>query len=63
VCLVAQIAAAGGAIAAPAGNGHAATVPAITADQAEIRRLRWELERVQTQRDIATEAIGIFSRP
>ncbi|MDO9713942.1 IS3 family transposase [Paracraurococcus lichenis] len=33
-------------------NGHAGTVPAITADQAEIRRLRRELERAQMERDI-----------
>ena len=49
--------------ASPAGNGHAAAVPAITADQAEIRRLRRELERVQTERDILEKAIGIFSGP
>ena len=49
--------------AAAAGNGHAAAVPAITADQAEIRRLRRELERVQTERDILEKAIGIFSGP
>jgi transposase len=48
---------------APAGNGHAAVMPAITADQAEIRRLRRELERVQTERDILKKAIGIFSGP
>lgn len=49
--------------AAPAGNGHGATVPAITADQAEIRRLRRELERVRTERDILEKAVGIFSGP
>jgi transposase len=48
---------------APAGNGHAAGVPAITADQVEIRRLRRELERVQMERDILKKAIAIFSGP
>jgi transposase len=38
-------------------------VPAVTADQAEIRRLRRELERVQMERDILKKAIGIFSGP
>ena len=45
------------------GNGHAAAMLAITADQAEIRRLRRELERVQIERDILKKAIGIFSGP
>jgi transposase len=49
--------------AASAGNGHAATAPAITADQAEMRRLRRELDRVQMERDILKKAIGIFSGP
>ena len=43
--------AAGGTIATP--------VP--TADQAEVRRLRRELERVQMEWDILKKAIGIFS--
>lgn len=43
------------------GHGHVVAVPAITADQAEIRRLRRELERVQMERDILKKAIGIFS--
>jgi len=47
--------------AAPAGN--TAVSPAPTADQAEIRRLRRELERVQMERDILKKAIGIFSGP
>jgi len=48
---VAPAMAAGGTIATP--------VP--TADQAEVRRLRRELERVQMERDILKKAIGIFS--
>jgi len=44
-----------------AGNGHAATAPAVTADQAEIRRLRRELKRVQIERDVVEKAISIFS--
>ena len=49
--------------AASTGNGHVAAMPAITADQAEIRRLRRELEPVQMERDILRKAIGIFSGP
>ncbi len=49
--------------AVPPGNGGAAVMPPITADEAEIRRLRRELERVQTERDISRKAIGIFSGP
>lgn len=49
--------------AAPIGNGHVAAMPTITADQAEIRRLRRELERAQMERDILKKAIGIFSGP
>ena len=48
---------------ASTGNVHAAAAPAITADQAEIRRLRRELDRVQMERDILKKAIGIFSGP
>ena len=48
---------------APPGDGSSAATPALTADQAEIRRLRRELERVQTGRDILKKAIGIFSGP
>lgn len=42
-------------------NGTATAVPAVAADQAEIRRLRRELERMQMERDILKKAIGIFS--
>lgn len=49
--------------AAQAANGSAAATPALTADQAEIRRLRRELERARTERDILKKAIGIFSGP
>jgi transposase len=38
---------------APSGNSHATTGSVITADQAEIRRLRRELDRVQMERDIS----------
>jgi transposase len=38
----------------------AAVVPA---EQAEIRRLRRELERAQMERDILKKATGIFSVP
>ena len=38
--------------AALTGNGHAAAMPAINADQAETRLLRHELERVQMERYI-----------
>lgn len=45
----------------------APTSPAIAAgaadEQAEIRRLRRELERAQMERDILKKAIGIFSGP
>ena len=34
-----------------------------SAEQAEIRRLRRELERVQMERDILKKAVGIFSGP
>jgi transposase len=45
-------------MAAPAGSPAAAS-----AEQAEIRRLRRELERAQMERDILKKAIGIFSVP
>ena len=48
---------------ATSGDGSSAATPALTADQAEIRRLRRELERVQMERDILKKAIGIFSGP
>jgi transposase len=34
-----------------------------SAEQAEIRRLRRDLERAQTERDILKKAVGIFSGP
>lgn len=34
-----------------------------SAEQAEIRRLRRELERAQMERDILKKAVGIFSGP
>jgi transposase len=40
---------------------HAAA--AISNEQAEIRRLRRDLERAQMERDILKKAIGIFSGP
>jgi transposase len=42
--------------------GSPATMAA-SAEQAEIRRLRRELERAQMERDILKKAIGIFSVP
>ncbi len=35
----------------------------VSAEQAEIRRLRRELERAQMERDILKKAIGILSVP
>jgi transposase len=51
-------------IAKPGGDtpvGHAAA--AVSAEQAEIRRLRRDLERAQMERDVFKKAIGIFSGP
>ncbi len=46
------------------GRPIAATGPAApSAEQAEIRRLRRELERAQMERDILKKAVGIFSGP
>jgi transposase len=45
----------------PACISGAAPVPA--AKQAEIRRLRKELDRAQMERDILKKAIAIFSGP
>ena len=45
----------------PAVPGAATAVPSI--EQAEIRRLRRELERAQMERDILKKAVGIFSGP
>lgn len=42
--------------------GSLATV-APSAEQVEIRRLRRDLERAQTERDILKKAVGIFSGP
>ena len=50
-------------LGAPVAYGHTTAAPALTADQAEVRRLRRELERVQMERDILKKAIGIFSGP
>jgi transposase len=50
-------------LVAPVHNGSSASAASLTADQAEIRRLRRELERVQMERDILKKAIGIFSGP
>jgi transposase len=47
-------------VAGAAGSGVAA---APSAEQAEIRRLRRELERAQMERDILKKAVGIFSGP
>jgi transposase len=47
-------------MASAAGSLSAA---APSAEQAEIRRLRRELERAQMERDILKKAVGIFSGP
>jgi transposase len=47
-------------VAGVVGSGLAA---APSAEQAEIRRLRRELERAQMERDILKKAVGIFSGP
>jgi transposase len=44
-----------------AASAHAAAV--LSAEQAEIRRLRRDLEQAQMERDILKKAIGIFSGP
>jgi transposase len=44
--------------------GHASdATPVPSAEQAEIRRLRKELDRAQMERDILKKAIAIFSGP
>ena len=43
--------------------GAAGSAAAPSAEQAEIRRLRRDLERAQMERDILKKAIGIFSGP
>jgi transposase len=53
-----------GGVAKPGGNTPAAhAAAAISTEQAEIRRLRRDLERAQMERDILKKAIGIFSGP
>lgn len=49
----------------PGVSGASASPPAMatSAEQLEIRRLRRDLERAQTERDILKKAIGIFSVP
>lgn len=47
-------------VAGVMGSGLAA---APSVEQAEIRRLRRELERAQMERDILKKAVGIFSGP
>ena len=56
--------AANGTAAKPAtGPGVPSAAAAASAEQAEIRRLRRELDRAQMERDILKKAIGIFSVP
>ena len=43
--------------------GVPSAAAAVSAEQAEIRRLRRELERARMERDILKKAIGIFSVP
>jgi transposase len=50
-----------GPVAMPA--RAAAAIPLPSAEQAEIRRLRKELDRAQMERDILKKAIAIFSGP
>lgn len=45
------------------GSGTPSVTVAVSADQAEIRRLRRELERAQMEREILKKAISIFSAP
>ncbi len=53
-----------GATGLAAGQARTGEVASATpAEQAEIRRLRRELERAQMERDILKKAIGIFSGP
>ena len=56
-------AAANGTAKAAAAPGVPSAAAAVSAEQAEIRRLRRELERAQMERDILKKAIGIFSVP
>jgi transposase len=52
----------GSALAATLGR-PGATASMVSVEQAEIRRLRKELERAQMERDILKKAVGIFSCP
>lgn len=52
----------GAAKPAPGSGTPSATV-VVSAEQAEIRRLRRELERTQMEREILKKAISIFSAP
>ena len=55
--------AANGTTKPAAGPGVPSAAAAASAEQAEIRRLRRELERARMERDILKKAIGIFSGP
>ena len=55
--------AANGTAKPAAAPGVPSAAAAVSAEQAEIRRLRRELERAQMERDILKKAIGIFSVP
>jgi transposase len=55
--------AANGAAKPALGPGTPLAPMVASAEQAEIRRLRRELERAQMERDILKKAIGIFSVP
>ena len=52
-----------GAARPASGAGMPLNSAAASAEQAEIRRLRRELERAQMERDILKKAISIFSTP
>ena len=52
---------AAGLVSLPTRPATGTAVP--SAEQAEIRRLRKELDRAQMERDILKKAIGIFSGP
>jgi transposase len=55
--------AANGTAKPAAAPGVPSAAAVVSAEQAEIRRLRRELERAQMERDILKKAIGIFSVP
>jgi transposase len=48
---------------ASATGSASVSAAALSAEQAEIRSLRRELERAQMERDILKKAVGIFSGP